>query len=303
LSLSIRCTTTALKIRRILCGFPDNKRGKFSPVSILKTFPGAGDGVIHPFAGGVEENREQPMHSTLFRRVSAGLTMLLLSGMASATDWLDRSNENMRPGVTEASQQIYHLHNLVLIIVTLIGVLVVALMLYSMVRHRRSANPNPAKFHENIFLEVMWTVIPFVILIGMAIPATRVLIFLDDTSDSELTVMVTGYRWNWSYEYLTYEDDNDINVFFFSNLATPREQYFNPVLSGGLFPHGTAQDLVGTEFPEKDHLYQLEVDKPLVIPSGQKVRFLLTADDVIHSFWVPDFGGKKDAIPGFVNET
>ena len=243
------------------------------------------------------------MQSTLFHRLAAGLTTLMFSGMAAASDWADRSDINLRPGVTQASQEIYHLHNTVLWIVTVIGLLVCGLIVYSMIRHRRAANPNPSKFHENIVLEVVWTVVPFIILIAMAIPATRVLIYLDDSSESELTVMVTGYRWNWSYEYLTYEDDNDINVFFFSNLATPREQYFNPVLSGGLFPHGTAQDLVGQEPPEKDHLYQLEVDKHLVIPSGQKVRFLITADDVIHSFWVPDFGGKKDAIPGFVNET
>ena len=243
------------------------------------------------------------MQSTLFHRAAAGLTSLMISGMTFASDWTERSDLDLRPGVTQVSQEVQNLHTTVLWIVTVIGLLVCGLILFSMIRHRRSKNPNPSTFHENVFFEVLWTVIPFVILIAMAVPATRVLVQLDDTAESELTVKVTGYRWKWSYEYLTYEDDNDIGVSFFSNLATPPEQYNNPVLSGGLFPYGTAKDLVGKDAPEKDHNYNLEVDNKLIIPSGQKVRFLVTSDDVIHSFWVPDFGGKKDAIPGFVNET
>lgn len=125
---------------------------------------------------------------------------------------------------------------------------------------------------------------------------------MDDSAESELTVKVTGYRWNWSYEYLTYQDDNDVGVFFFSNLKTPAEQYHTPVLKDGLFPYGTAADRFGAEPQEKDHDYMLAVDKPLVLPAGVKVRFLVTADDVIHSFFMPDFAIKKDAIPGFVNE-
>ena len=250
------------------------------------------------------------MQSTLFRRAAVALTTLAVSGAAVADDWTQLSKVNLRPGVTEMSQKVYDLHMLILWVVTLIGLLVFGLIMWSVVQHRRSKRPEPAKFHENIGLEILWTVIPFVILIVMAWPATRVLIELEDTSASELTVKVTGYRWYWHYEYLTYEDDLDVGVGFFSRLSTPREVYERPILGGGLFPHGTAADRVGEDFipldptPGSDTFnYLMEVDKPLVIPAGQRVRFLITSDDVIHSFWVPDFGYKKDAIPGFINES
>ncbi|MCK5873404.1 MAG: cytochrome c oxidase subunit II [Alcanivoracaceae bacterium] len=242
------------------------------------------------------------MQSTLFRRVTAALTLLLVSGVSVASDWAERSNVNLRPGVTNISQDVFDLHMVILWIVSLIGLLVFGLIMYSAVAHRRSKRPQAADFHENVFLEVFWTVLPFIILIGMAVPATRVLIAMDDSSDAELTVKVTGYRWNWSYEYLSYQDDNDVGIFYFSNLKTPAEQYNRPILKDGLFPYGTAADRVGVEPVEKDANYMLAVDKPLVIPAGVKVRFLVTADDVIHSFFMPDFAIKKDAIPGFVNE-
>jgi len=242
------------------------------------------------------------MPSTLIRRVVSAFSLLIISGMAVASDWTVRSEEYLRPGVTPISQEVYELHTLILWICTIIGLLVFGLIMYSVVAHRRSKRPKPADFHENVFLEVIWTVIPFVILIGMAVPATRVLISMDDTSASELTIKVTGYRWKWSYEYLTYKDDNDVGVFFFSNLKTPPEQFNTPVLKAGLFPYGTAAENYGKDAPEKDFNYMLDVDQPLYIPSGMKVRFLVTAEDVIHSFYLPDFGFKKDAIPGFVNE-
>ncbi len=242
------------------------------------------------------------MQSTLFRRVTAALTLLLVSGVSVASDWAERSNVNLRPGVTNISQDVFELHMAILWIVSVIGLLVFGLIMYSAVAHRRSKRPQAADFHENVVLEVVWTVLPFIILIGMAIPATRVLIDMDDSSEAELTVKVTGYRWNWSYEYLSYQNDNDVGIFYFSNLKTPAEQYNTPVLKDGLFPYGTAADRVGVEPTEKDATYMLAVDKPLVIPAGVKVRFLVTADDVIHSFYMPDFAIKKDAIPGFVNE-
>lgn len=242
------------------------------------------------------------MQSTLFRRVTAALTLLLVSGVSVASDWTERSNVNLRPGVTNISQDVFDLHVAILWIVSAIGLLVFGLIMYSAVAHRRSKRPKAADFHENVFLEVFWTVVPFIILIGMAVPATRVLIDMDDSSEAELTVKVTGYRWNWSYEYLAYKDDNDVGIFYFSNLKTPAEQYNRPILKDGLFPYGTAADRFGAEPVEKDHNYMLAVDKPLVIPAGVKVRFLVTADDVIHSFYMPDFAIKKDAIPGFVNE-
>jgi cytochrome c oxidase subunit II len=242
------------------------------------------------------------MQSTLFRRLTAALTLLLVSSASVASDWAERSNLNLRPGVTDISQDVYSLHMAILIIVSVIGLLVFGLIMYSAVAHRRSKRPQPATFHEHVGLEIFWTVVPFIILIGMAIPATRVLIAMDDSADAELTIKVTGYRWNWSYEYLAYEDDNDVGLFFFSNLKTPPEQYERPVLSGGLFPMGTAVSRVGGERPSKDDDYMLGVDRPLVIPAGVKVRFLITADDVIHSWFMPDFAIKKDAIPGFINE-
>ena len=242
------------------------------------------------------------MQSTLFRRVTAALTLLLVSGVSVASDWTERSNVNLRPGVTDISQDVFGLHVAILWVVSVIGLAVFGLIMYSAVAHRRSKRPQAATFHEHVGVEIAWTVIPFIILIFMAVPATRVLIAMDDSAESELTVKVTGYRWNWSYEYLTYQDDNDVGVFFFSNLKTPAEQYHTPVLKDGLFPYGTAADRFGAEPQEKDHDYMLAVDKPLVLPAGVKVRFLVTADDVIHSFFMPDFAIKKDAIPGFVNE-
>lgn len=248
------------------------------------------------------------MPSTLFHRAAALLTTLMLSGVAAA-DWTQRSAENMRPGVTALSQDVYSLHMTVLWICTAIGLLVFGLITWSIFAHRKSKNPVPATFHENIVLEVVWTIIPFFILIGMAIPATRVLIHMEDTTEAELTVRVTGSQWKWHYEYLAYEDDNNVGVGFFSNLATDPAVWERPVLSGGLFPVGSARSRVGAErevlSAENPNTfnYMLEVDNKLMLPAGQKVRFLITADDVLHSFWIPDFSVKKDAIPGFVNES
>ncbi len=247
------------------------------------------------------------MLAKVLRGVATIGGLWLLSTQALA-DWTARSAINMRPGATDISEQIHGLHMIVLWACVAIGLLVFGLILWSAINHRRSKNPTPANFHEHLGLEITWTIIPFIILILMAWPATRVLLSLDDTSASALTIKVTGYRWHWHYEYLTYEDDTDVGVQFFSKLATPSDLYERPVLQGGLFPRGTARDRVGGDFTPlnaddaQTHNYLLEVDHPLVLPAGQKVRFLITSDDVIHSFWVPDFGFKKDAIPGFVNE-
>ncbi len=236
-----------------------------------------------------------------FLRTTIGLISLAFAATAAAEDWSTRSNLNLRPGVTEISQDIYDLHTFVLWIVTIIGLLVLGLMLYSMIRHRRSRHPEPAKFHEHMALEVFWTVVPFLILIAMAIPATAVMIKMDDTSNSALTVRVTGHRWKWEYEYLTYGNQGNLGVDFMSSIATPLDERETPVFSSGLFPYGTAKDRAGQPAPPKDHNYNLTVDHPLILPSGQKIRFLITSADVIHSFWVPDFGGKQDAIPGYVH--
>ncbi|GAB3371361.1 cytochrome c oxidase subunit II [Azotobacter armeniacus] len=182
----------------------------------------------------------------------------------------------MRPGATEVSRSIFDLHMTIFWICVVIGVLVFGAMFWSMFAHRRSRRPQPAHFHENTRVEVLWTVIPLLILIAMAVPATRTLIHIYDPSEPDLDIQVTGYQWKWHYKYLG-ED-----VEFFSNLSTDR-------------------DAIGNQAPKSDH-YLLEVDQPLVIPAGAKVRFLVTAADVIHSWWVPELAVKKDAIPGFINE-
>ena len=158
-----------------------------------------------------------------------------------------------------------------------IALVVFGLMFWSIVHHRKSRGVVPAQFHGSLKIEILWTAIPVLILVAMAVPATRTLIAMEDTSASELTVLVTGSQWKWHYKYLDYP------IEFYSVLATPRAQIANEA--------------------EKDADYLMAVDKPLVLPTGKKVRFLLTADDVIHSWWVPDFAIKKDAVPGFINET
>lgn len=188
-----------------------------------------------------------------------------------------QSRLNMTQGVTEVSNRVYDLHMTIFYICCVIGVIVFGLMFISIIRHRRSKNPTPANFHENVKVEVAWTIIPLLILAGMAVPATTTLISMEDTSEADVTIQVTGSQWKWHYKYF----ENDVE--FFSRLATQQEQ-------------------INNQF-EKGENYLLEVDRPLVIPTNKKVRFLVTSDDVIHSWWVPDFAIKKDANPGFINET
>jgi cytochrome c oxidase subunit 2 len=227
------------------------------------------------------------MRSSLIVRAGAVLAALVLATTASATQ-LD-----MTPGVTEISQKVFELHRFMLYICIAIGVGVFGVMFYSIFKHRKSKGVKPADFHESTLVEVIWTVIPFVILIVMAIPATRVMIEMSDTGDADLTVRVTGSQWKWHYEYLTYGDTKDVGLGFLSVLSTPREQY-----------ERQGKGLAGSNIPDfANHPnYLVEVDKPLVIPTGKKVRFLVTSDDVIHAWWVPDFALKRDAVPGFINE-
>lgn len=152
-------------------------------------------------------------------------------------------------------------------------------MFYSIFYHRKSRGVTPATFHESTKVEIAWTVVPFFILIVMAIPATTTLLEIYDNDDAELDIVVTGYQWKWKYEYL---NENGENVAFFSNLRTPQTEIHN------------------TE-PKGEH-YLLEVDEPVVLPVDTKVRFLVTANDVLHSWWVPALAVKRDAIPGFINE-
>jgi cytochrome c oxidase subunit 2 len=184
---------------------------------------------------------------------------------------------NMTEGVTPVSREVYSLHMLIFWICVAIGLLVFGAMFYSIYYHRKSLGAKPAQFHESTRVEILWTVIPMLILIGMAIPATKALITMEDTATPDLTVKVTGYQWKWQYDYL------DEGISFFSTLSTPRAQIANVA--------------------DKNEHYLLEVDNPLVLPVGKKVRILTTAADVIHSWWVPALGWKRDAIPGFINES
>ena len=205
--------------------------------------------------------------------LNKGLTFLLLLGF---TPLAFAAAMDVRPGVTDMSREIQGLHHLSLAIVVVIGILVFGVMFYSIYAHRRSKNPTPATFHESTTVEVIWTLVPVVILISLAVPATTTLIEIEDNSDPDLTILITGSQWKWHYQYL------DSNIGFYSNLATAQAERDN------LEPKGTN--------------YLLEVDNVLVLPTNKKVRFLTTADDVIHSWWIPDFAVKQDAIPGFINE-
>ncbi|KPH59987.1 cytochrome B559 subunit alpha [Pseudoalteromonas porphyrae] len=208
-------------------------------------------------------------------------------GKLSSTLWLilfvlpqqvlANSQFNMRKGVTDISNDVYQLHMTIFIICCVIGVIVFAVMFWALIHHRKSKGAKPAQFHESTKVEILWTAIPFVILIAMAVPATKTLISMEDASKADLTIKITGSQWKWHYEYMG-ED-----VAFYSILSTPQDQISNQA--------------------DKTNTYLLEVDKPLVLPINKKVRFLMTSDDVIHSWWVPDFAVKKDANPGFINET
>lgn len=214
----------------------------------------------------------QPKNKFLLGLLTTALT--LISTQAGAAWEL-----NMPVGITDISRETYDLHMLITIICALIGVVVYGVLIWSLVKYRKSKGAKSASFHENTTIEIIWTVIPIIILVAMAIPSTGVLRQIYDASESELDIMITGYQWRWQYSYLADEGEE---VSFFSNLSTTDDQ------------------IAGLD--EKSENYLLEVDEPMVIPVNTKVRFLLTAADVIHSWWVPEFAVKKDAIPGFVNE-
>ncbi len=215
---------------------------------------------------------------TIVAKWCASIPALLFSPLLFAQETAEEvSSLNLRRGATDISGQVYDLHMLMFFICVGIAVVVFGVMFVSMYLHRKSRGAKPANFHENVKVEIAWTVIPFLILIFMAVPAANTLIAMEDTTEPDMTVLVTGSQWKWHYKYM------DSDVEFYSLLATQREQIENKF--------------------EKTDNYLLEVDRPLVIPTGKKVRFLITSDDVIHSWWVPDFAVKKDANPGFINES
>lgn len=188
---------------------------------------------------------------------------------------------NITKGVTAISHEVFHLHMVIFWVCVVIAVVVFGVMFYSVFAHRRSKNPVPASFHESTTIEIIWTTIPFVILIAMAIPAAATLVKMDDVRNADMSIKVTGYQWKWQYEYL------GENVSFFSTLAAESNKARQ--LNSGI-------DVNTVEN------YLVDVDRPLVLPVGKKVRFLITSNDVIHAWWVPAFAVKKDAIPGYVNE-
>jgi cytochrome c oxidase subunit 2 len=217
--------------------------------------------------------KESGVNMSAAIRVAGFIGLMLMSGLSMADYQL-----NMPPGVTSFSQGAYGIHMMVMWICVVIGIVVFGAMIYSIINHRKSKGAIAASFHESTTVEIIWTIIPFLILIVMAIPATKVLLAMEDTSNSDMSIKVTGYQWKWHYDYLG-ED-----VSYFSNLSTPMAQ------------------IKGEE--EKDAAtYLQDVDNRMVIPVDTKVRLLFTANDVIHSWWVPEFGIKKDAIPGYINES
>jgi len=198
---------------------------------------------------------------------------LLLSGQVARADW----QMNLLAPKSDIAARIYDIHTTILLVCLGIFVVVFGAMFYALFKHRKSAGHQARHFHENTTVEVIWTVIPFLILVGMAWPATKAVLDQKDTANPDLTVKVTGNQWKWEYDYL--QD----GVKFISVLATPRDQIENKAAKGA-------------------H-YLLEVDEPMVVPVGKKVRVLLTSHDVIHSWWVPELGVKQDAIPGFIRDT
>ena len=210
--------------------------------------------------------------NNLSKSAFTALLMLSLYPSKVLSDW---DALNMREGVTQVSRDVFELHMLIFYICVAIGAVVFSVMFYSLFRYTKKRNPNPSTFHESTKLEVAWTIVPFLILIAMAVPASKTLTEIYDDEEGEINIQVVGYQWKWEYKYL----EDDIN--FFSNLSTDQDEIYN------LVPKGEN--------------YLLEVDEPLIIPVDTRVRFLITANDVIHSWWVPDFAIKQDAIPGFIN--
>jgi cytochrome c oxidase subunit 2 len=211
----------------------------------------------------------------MIRRIAQTLATLSLF-LAGARLAYAEMELNLQPPETIIARDIYELHTVILIICVVIFIGVFGAMFYALWKHRKSVGHKAEQFHENTTVEIVWTVVPFIILIGMAYPATKTVLAMKDTADSDMTIKATGYQWKWRYDYLT-ED-----ISFYSNLSTPREQIEN-------------------QAPKGEH-YLLEVDNAVVVPVGKRVRILMTANDVIHSWSVPAFGVKQDAIPGFVRD-
>ena len=232
------------------------------------------------------ENLGKEAMKTIKRALMGGLALtgLLFAGAALAVGDSPGGpavNEiNLQPPATAIAEELYHLHTFMLILCTVIFIGVFGVMFYSVFAHRKSKGYKAAHFHESTTVEIIWTIVPFVIVVLMALPATKTVIAMKDTTNSDLTVKVTGYQWKWNYDYVKGPGEG---INFFSTLTTPRAE-------------------VDGEQPKTD-TYLQEVDNPLVVPVDKKIRIITTANDVVHSWYVPAFGVKQDAIPGFVRDT
>ncbi len=210
-----------------------------------------------------------------------GGTVISLLLLAIQPAWAEYGL-NLPEGVTPLSRNIYDLHMTIFYICCVIAAVVFGVMFWSIFRHRKSRGVTAAQFHHNTTVEIIWTAIPMLILVLMAIPATKSLIMIESTGDADMTIKITGYQWRWHYEYIEEEFG------FFSSLAAESNE---------------ARQLKSGIDPNQIENYLLEVDNPVVVPVGQKIRFMTTAADVIHSWWVPALGWKRDSIPGFINES
>ncbi|HWU85118.1 MAG TPA: cytochrome c oxidase subunit II [Rhodocyclaceae bacterium] len=209
----------------------------------------------------------------------AGVAAPGLWTLSSGNAWADWQL-NMHVPVTEAGRRAYELHNDISLVCLAIFALVFGILAYSLVKHRKSKGHQAAEFHEHLGIEIAWTIVPVIILVLIAIPATKTLVEMKDTSEPELTVKVTGYQWKWGYDYLKGEGEG---IKFLSVMTTPLDQIHNKA--------------------DKTDSYMMTVDNPLVVPVNTKVRILTTANDVIHSWAVPAFAVKQDAVPGFIRDT
>ena len=213
-----------------------------------------------------------------------GLAGLFQSGLALAINDMPggpaRFQMNLQPAATKIAEEVATLHWMMLIICTVIFIAVFGVMFYSIYKHRKSLGHQAASFHESTTVEIIWTVVPLLIVIGMALPATKTVVAMKDTTNSDITIKVTGYQWKWGYDYIKGEGEG---ISFMQTLTTPREQINNQAAKGDT--------------------YLMEVDNEVVVPVGKKIRLVTTANDVIHSWTIPAFGLKQDAIPGFVRDT
>jgi len=195
---------------------------------------------------------------------------------------------NLTESVSNMGQQMYDLHMLVLWICTVAGILVFGVIIWSIIFHRKSKGAKPAPFHENTTIEVIWTSIPLIILVAIAVPATKTLLEYEDSTNSDLTIKATGWQWKWEYDYIDDKVGDSKGIHFFSSL----DKASNDARQLG----------AGGDVSKVEH-YLLDVDKRIVVPVGKKIRVLTTAADVIHAWWVPELAIKRDAIPGFINES